>query len=164
METPIIIAIVAVCILLIIIIVTVMVIRSKKSAGSASAPSPPVPVPVPAPVPFPAGCNIQPTNSIGDVICPPNYNTKYNYGVNVAADCDVTNGLCNRCVGTAYPTAPLGFAAWPNTQWLVFGDSRPAKAIAKDGKVMSYSGTYVTDAVPIPSSVTYPAHPCKSRP
>jgi Tfp pilus assembly protein PilX len=94
-------------------------------------------------------CNFQQTKTHGSVICPVGYDTKYNYGVNVAANCTTESAPCNRCIGKAYPQAWLD--ADPTLKW----ETLPAtitNPMSTGNRVMSYSGTYVADPKPFPKA------------
>lgn len=91
-------------------------------------------------------CNYQPTKAYGQVICPVGFDTKYNYGVNVAAACSTEAAPCDRCIGKAYPDTWL--KEDPTIKW----DHPIAIGPVDSGnRVMSYSGTYVAEPRPIPT-------------
>lgn len=93
------------------------------------------------------------SRDFGRIICPSGWNTDYNHGVNVAADCQ-QGKQCNMCIGTGYPTTYTSLTGeskkWPVRPWTTdtAGKTRPS-CNATDGATMGYSGgTYITTGLP----------------
>lgn len=95
-------------------------------------------------------CNFQMTKTQGRVICPVGYDTKYNYGVNVAAACTSESVPCDRCIGTSYPQAWLDADA--TLKWEPPASIGP---VSSGNRVMAWStadgNIYVAEPKPIPT-------------
>lgn len=90
---------------------------------------------------------IHATKSIGDIICPPNFNTMYSLGVNGAADCPEKDALCNRCTGFSFPepTFCTNGSQWNGNERKTHEGPATEPKNGQGGRVQSYSGIYVAD-------------------
>lgn len=90
---------------------------------------------------------IHATKSIGDIVCPPNFNTMYSRGVNEAANCPDVDALCNRCIGFAFPekTVCTSGTQWNGNEWAEHKGPATEPKNGQGGRVMSYDGIYVAD-------------------
>lgn len=94
------------------------------------------------------GCVTHMTGNDVKVVCPPGFNTFYNFGVAEPAECPV-DGLCTRCIGFDFPK-PVGGRSgtqWNNNKWQVPPGPSIGPVKEGEGSVMSFSGIYVVDGV-----------------